>query len=366
MKNVHIAKNQKKIDAKSLVFTVVFIIAALSAAFAANTFDVLEEFKETWYTVLVLLVVILSCITKGYVYSMVFASVSSAVMIYILFERDMHFIGLAVRLSPILIGFFIISFVTCKMKELIIEQEKVNLEIEKEKIRANLLRAISHDLRTPLTAISGTSETIIREIDSLDRETVKNFCRSIQSDSQWLIRMVENILSITKISDGSSRITKTPEIAEEIIMSAAAKFRRRFDSPEVKIKIPEELITVPMDAILIEQVITNLLENTVKHAKTATLVTVSLSSDGKNAVFEVADNGEGIPADRLNGIFEGTLKQVDLKTSDSTKNMGIGLSVCSTVVKAHGGTITAGNSKTGGAVFTLTLPLEKEETDDEQ
>lgn len=115
----------------------------------------------------------------------------------------------------------------------------------------------------------------------------------IKEDAEWLIRMVENILTVTRISEETGTISKTPEAAEEIISEAVMKFRRRYDVP-VEITIPDELMLIPMDAILIEQVIVNLLENSVLHGKTTTLIKLTLSSDGENAVFSVADNGSGI------------------------------------------------------------------------
>lgn len=353
-----------KFDIKSMIYTVVFILTMfVIEAFAQNLDDSISDYTTI---ILILGIVILSCITVRYFYSLFFSAISSILAAYIRSNYTSDFWSLLMHLLPVIIGCMITSIVTCKMKELIIDREKVRLEIEKEKMRANLLRAISHDLRTPLTAISGSSEAVIDGMDTLNDEEKISFLCSIKNDSQWLIRMVENLLSITKITDDSAKLNKSDEIAEEVIMSAVQKFRKRFDTPMVKLEIPDDLIIVPMDPILIEQVITNLLENIVKHAKNADEAIVRLYSDGESAVFEIRDNGEGIPQSKIDSIFKGSFIQADSNNPDSTKNMGIGLSVCNSIISAHEGKIEAKNSTDGGAIFKFSLPYKKKESQNEQ
>ena len=243
------------------------------------------------------------------------------------------------------------------------DKEKIHSESERERTRANLLRAISHDIRTPLTSILGASSAIIDNKDSLSEEKQLELVKSINNEASWLIRMVENLLTVTRISGEVGEIKTTNEIAEEIIVSAVNKFRSRFESPKVSIEIPDELLIVPMDAILIEQVLRNLMENVVKHSENATTITVRLKKEGEYATFEVEDNGVGIPKEKLkSGVFSGTLSQSEKDTADSSRNMGIGLSVCYSIVKAHKGKMEAKNTDSG-ALFTFKLPLasEKEE-----
>ena len=158
------------------------------------------------------------------------------------------------------------------------------------------------------------------------------------------------------------RVTKTPEAAEEVIEGAVGKFRRSYPQIDVRVDLPEDFFLVPMDPLLIQQVLTNLLENAAVHGVTTTQVTVSLEKHGRWARFTVEDNGRGIPEPRLHNLFDGTQSA---QQGDSTRSMGIGLSVCKTVVAAHRGKIKGENKKGGGARFTVDLPLEEEEHEDQ-
>jgi two-component system, OmpR family, sensor histidine kinase KdpD len=235
------------------------------------------------------------------------------------------------------------------------EQRAIMVETEKEKMRSNLLRAISHDLRTPLTGILGASSAILESKGTLDDSTRDQLIFHIKEDSQWLIRMVENLLSVTRINEDTANVTKTPEAAEEIVATAIARIRKRFPDQKISVSVPEELLMVPMDATLIEQVIINLIENAIKHSG-ETAIEVILKKDGNYAVFEVSDNGEGIPDQDFPYLFESYIPN-GKRTSDSSRGMGIGLSICMSIVKAHQGKMEACNSADKGAVFSFTLPL---------
>lgn len=240
------------------------------------------------------------------------------------------------------------------------------LEAEKEKTRGNLLRAISHDLRTPLTAILGASSAIIENDAYLTPKERGALLAEVREEAQWLIRMVENLLSITRIDgEDAAKIAKAPEAVEELVGDVLGKFYKRFPDKPVTVKVPAELMMVPMDAVLIEQVLINLLENAALHAKTATQIELVVYNKGSVAVFEVSDNGAGIPPEALPRIFEGYFKQSYENESDKKRNMGIGLSVCQTIVKAHNGILTAQNKPAGGALFRFTLPMETVKFDDD-
>ena len=240
------------------------------------------------------------------------------------------------------------------------EQRQILIDSEKEKMRSNLLRAISHDLRTPLTCISGSSDTILQSGDMLDKETRDQLLTDIKEESLWLIRMVENILSVTRIKDGTASVSKVAEAAEEIVAEAISRIRKRFPGRKINVKVPEELLLVPMDGTLIEQVLINLLENAVKHSKQDTEVDVVVRKTGNNAVFEVLDNGEGISEQDMPYVFESYAPDRK-RSSDSSRGMGIGLSICMSIIKSHNGKMEATNRKEGGAVFRFTLPLPEEQ-----
>ncbi len=238
------------------------------------------------------------------------------------------------------------------------EQRRIMIESEKENMRSNLLRAISHDLRTPLTAISGASSAILENKATIDEQTRDKLVKDIREDSQWLIRMVENLLSVTRISEASMNVSKTPEAVEEIVSESVSRVRSKFIGCNITVKVPEELLLVPMDATLIEQVIINLLENAIKHSQTGSLIELTVKKTKNSAIFEVSDNGEGISPQDLPTLFEGYSTGKN-KSSDSSRGMGIGLSICRSIIKAHNGRIEANNKEDGGgAVFRFILPLD--------
>ncbi|MBC3803289.1 DUF4118 domain-containing protein [Acetobacterium fimetarium] len=240
------------------------------------------------------------------------------------------------------------------------EQRRVTIEAEKEKMRSNLLRAISHDLRTPLTGILGASSTILENGDFLDAETRKTLLLNIQDESQWLIRMVENLLSVTRISDGPMKVTKTPEAAEEIIAEAVSRIHKWFSNWKISVKVPDELLMVPMEGTLIEQVIINLIENAIKHSPEDSVIRVEATKKGRNAVFEISDDGSGISELEFPYLFEAYVPD-EKRSADTARGMGIGLSICKSIVNAHHGKMEAVNKKSGGAVFRFILPLEEGE-----
>lgn len=238
------------------------------------------------------------------------------------------------------------------------EQRKIVIESEKEKMRSNLLRAISHDLRTPLTGILGASSAILENGDNLDKRTHDQLISNIKEDSQWLIRMVENLLSVTRINEGTMHVSKSPEAAEEIAAEAVAHIRKRFPERKISVKVPDELLMVPMDGTLIEQVLINLVENAFKHSPVDSVVHVDVRAEKQHAVFKVSDQGEGIAEEDFPYLFESYVPN-GKRSSDSSRGMGIGLSICMSIIKAHRGKMEAYNKEDGGAVFLFRLPLKE-------
>jgi len=238
------------------------------------------------------------------------------------------------------------------------EQRTILVNSEKEKMRSNLLRAIAHDLRTPLAGILGASSVIRENKDTLDDSIKDKLNLDIQEEAQWLIRMVENLLSVTRINDGESKVTKTPEAAEEVVAVAVSRIRKRFPNHKVDVTVPNQLLEVPMDGTLIAQVLINLIENAIKHSPMNDPVEVILSNTNTYARFEVKDHGTGIIEEDLPNLFTSYIPKNN-RSSDSSRGMGIGLSICMTIIKAHNGTMEAYNQNKGGAVFMFTLPLEK-------
>ena len=309
--------------------------------------------------IFLLAVAVVARITDGFVYGIA-ASVIGVLGVNFAFTKPYFKFCLSLSGYPLaFLSMLAVSETTSAMTTQIKRQEEQRYRAELEEMRANLLRAVSHDLRTPLTSISGVASVLVSQPD-MPVENRQRLLREIADDSEWLIRMVENLLSITRINAQPANLHKNSEAAEEIISEAVRKFRKRFPEMPVEIALPEELLLVPMDPILIEQVLGNLMENAVLHAQTATRIQVRLTQEGDSAVFEVSDDGVGVEPKRLKEIFDA------VSTSDDGRGMGIGLSVCKAIIQAHGGDIEASNRTGGGACFRFRLPMKEEnhESDD--
>ena len=208
---------------------------------------------------------------------------------------------------------------------------------------------------------------VLEQQDTLPPEKQRELLRSAEEESEWLIHMVENLLTITRLNgDGETRLITQPEAVEEIMASAAAKFRRRYPDFAVQVTAPDELLLVPMDATLMEQVLLNLLENAALHGGRVKNITLAARRRNDKAELRVEDDGVGLDSHGLESVFDGMRTRAE-QTSSDRRNMGIGLTVCRTIVNAHGGQITAANRPQGGASFCITLPLaeiEEEEHDE--
>lgn len=308
----------------------------------------------------VLGVFLISWKTEGYLWG-ILASLISVVLVNYAFTYPFYAIDLISPNCVFAAGvMLIVSIMTGILTTRIKTQEKMKAETERERMRANLLRAVSHDLRTPLTTIYGSCSAILENYDSLSKEQQIKLLSEMQEDSEWLIRMVENLLSITRIdSEGKNvQVKKTDTVLEELIDTVIVKFHTRYPECKVELELPEEFISIPMDAMLIQQVLMNLLENAIHHATGMTALGLKVLREKETVLFEVLDDGCGIPTEHLNDIFYGYTEKTQ-KISDSNRNnMGIGLSVCSAIIKAHGGEIWAENRKDGtGAIFCFRLKM---------
>ena len=252
----------------------------------------------------------------------------------------------------------IVTVMTGTLTTQLKQQEKMKAEAEKERMRGNLLRAVSHDLRTPLTGIYGACSVMIDSFDDLSRESHLKLLKDVRSDAQWLVRMVENLLSVTRIDGEKVRLTKHATVLEELIDAVLVKFRKHYPDQRVQVRIPEEFVSIPLDAMLMEQVLMNLLENAVFHARGMENLWLTVDIHGSKAVFTVADDGCGIPAERLPGLFTGNLNN-ETPTDTGRSNMGIGLSVCNAIIKAHDSEILVRNRPEGGAEFRFALEMEE-------
>lgn len=309
--------------------------------------------------------------TEGYLYGIIYA-LGAVLAVNFFFTYPYGTLNFGIEGYQVtFLGMLIISLFTSvsssllkSQQDLLTKQEKELAEAEKEKMRANLLRAVSHDLRTPLTGIIGNSESILENSENMTEEEKLSTVSTIDSDARWLLNMVENLLSVTRIDDSNAGVNKTPEIVDEVVSAAVAKFKKSFPGTHVIVKVPEEPVMVDMDAMLIQQVLLNIMHNAKVHSRSTEPIEVNVAEEGKDVIFSVRDHGVGIPEDKLETIFDGEGLGKIQSSPDGYKGMGIGLSICKTIVLAHGGQIEVKNHEKG-AEFIFRLPADIEEIDNE-
>lgn len=316
--------------------------------------------------VFVLAVFLISLDTDGYAWGIA-ASLLAVLAVNFAFRSPYFAFNFTLPENVVSAGvMLVVSIMTSTLTTRVKKQEQLRIESEKEKMRANLLRAVSHDLRTPLTSIGGACSTIIENYDSLEKEQTLKLLREASADAQWLTRMVENLLAVTRIDSESVTVAKAPTVLEELIDDVLVKFQKRYPGTAVEVDIPEDFIVIPMDSMLIEQVLLNLLENAAVHAEGMTHLALRVRTRGEYAVFEVIDNGCGIAPERLRTLFAGSGGP---STDSGRRGMGIGLAACEAIVQAHGGDIKADSAPGRGTTIRFRLKMEQiemEDAEDEQ
>lgn len=308
--------------------------------------------------VFVLGVFLISWRTRGYFWGIVASLISVLAVNYAFTYPYWAFDLISPECISAAVVMLIVAVMTGALTTQIKQQEKMKADADKERMRGNLLRAVSHDLRTPLTSIYGACSAILENFDDIPRQKQIKLLSDIQADTQWLMRMVENLLSVTRIDGQKIRLTKDETVLEELIDAVLVKFRKHYPNHVVQVQLPGVFVSIPMDAMLIQQVLMNLLENAVFHAKGMENLRLIVELHGTKAVFRVIDDGCGIPPARMDGLFTGSLNS-ETPTDGNRSNMGIGLSVCNAIVRAHGSELKAKNRAEGGAEFSFALDMEE-------
>jgi len=242
------------------------------------------------------------------------------------------------------------------------KQEETKLQVQRERLRADMLRTISHDLRTPLTGIMGSASTMIDHYPSLGDDVKKEFLNNIYDDACWLNELVENTLNMTRFEEGQVKLNLAKEAAEEIVAEAIGQIKKRAFHHHITAKMPAELIMLEVDGILIKQVLINLLNNAVNYTPDGSEITIAVDYDENNFLFSVSDNGPGISEEDLPHIFERFYKRQD-QTFHSRRGAGIGLSLCKSIIEAHGGLISVSNRQPHGTVVSFSIPSKEEKPD---
>ena len=364
---------EEKLKGRRLVQLNCLITAVLLALATAGSLLLFRLSHDTTgpsiamlYTMAVFLT---ACLTTGAGYGLA-AAAFGVVIINYAFTYPFFVLNFSLTGYPIaFFTMFVLAAVSSAMitavkhqAQVLAAHERELKELEKEKMRADLLRAVSHDLRTPLTSIIGGCSYYMESSAALREEKKTELVARIQEDSAWLLNMVENLLLVTRINNETAKVNKKPEFVEDVVSEALTRLHKRMPEARVQVSLPDnDMLEAPMDAILIEQVLINLIENAIVHSGSTEPVRC-LVEDGDDRIwFRIQDEGVGLPREKLKTIFDGDAQEG--VPSDGRKGMGIGLTICKAIVQAHGGSIYAINLLGRGAEFSFSLFKEEGETD---
>lgn len=238
------------------------------------------------------------------------------------------------------------------------EKEQAAIAMRNEQLRSNLLRSISHDIRTPLTSISGNATNLLTHYDQMETETLKQIFSDIYDDSEWLIDLVENLLSISRIENGQMDLHLSLEVVNDVIEEALRHIDKNASQHHIIVQQSSDVLIARMDARLITQVLINLLNNAVKNTQPGSEIIIISEKADDTILVHVKDNGPGISDSMKPHIFE-MFYTGQTNVSDSRRGIGLGLALCKSIVEAHGGMITLADNHPTGCCFTFSLPAEE-------
>ena len=235
------------------------------------------------------------------------------------------------------------------------EKEAAAVLAKNEQLRANLLRSISHDLRTPLTSISGNASNLLSNGKLFDEETKERMYADIYDDAMWLINLVENLLSVSRIEEGRMNLRLSTELMDEVVSEALRHVNRRKTEYHLSVRSSVEYLLVQIDARLIVQVLINMIDNAIKYTPPGSEIIIELKRKGKFVYVSVADNGPGIPDEAKPHVFD-MFYSASNRVADSRRSLGLGLALCKSIIHAHNGEITVADNEPHGAIFTFSVP----------
>ncbi|MBR4762703.1 MAG: DUF4118 domain-containing protein [Lachnospiraceae bacterium] len=327
----------------------------MSAIVICSIFKGMDGIEGYASPVFVLTILLISRFTDGFIYGVI-AAFAGVICVNFLFTYPYMAVNFTISGYPLtFLVLLIVSLITSTLTSQAKQRDYLKLENEKERIRSDLLRALSHDIRTPLTSISGAASTLLDNPDISPEESY-SLLTDIHQEAMWLIRMVENLLSITKL-DNSSILETEQWAVDEVIAEAVGKIQKNYPEFPIEVSVPQMPLFIQMDPLLIEQVLLNLSENSIIHAENVTTVWIRVQKQEDCALFCICDDGGGFPPEVLEDIQKGTIRTKITEDREGKRNMGLGIRVCSTVIRAHGGKLSARNGPDGAEVY-FTLPLE--------
>ena len=353
-------KEQAVRQAKDLLITVLILTAATGIG---NVFWYFS-FTKNIISVYILGTLLTSLFTKSYFYGFL-SSFSSVLLFNFCFTEPRLTLHAYERGYPVTFAIMlIVSIITVTLAIQNIrnaeEKERAAVRAKNEQLRADLLRTISHDLRTPLTSISGNASNLISNYEKMDDPTRKQTFLDIYDDSMWLINLVENLLSVSRLEGGQMNLHLSTELIGEVVAEALRHINRRSAEHHLHIQSGDEYLLAQMDAHLIVQVIINIVDNAIKYTPPGSDIEISWERQGRFAALSVADNGPGIPDSAKPRVFD-MFYSASNRIADSRRSMGLGLALCKSIITAHGGEITVADHAPHGTVFTFTIPIEEVE-----
>ena len=352
---------------KKLVKEFLITIGLLSIATVIGMLLIYIGFTESNVIMVYLLCVLLiSIFTNGYIWSVAGSLVSVVLMNFFLTEPRFTFhtydTGYPLTCVIMLAASMLTGTLESKLKKHVRMSEQAAYR-EKTRIYkavyeswANLLRTISHDLRTPLTSISGNANNLMYNYDKLDNDTREQIFTDIYDDSEWLISLVENILFVTRFEDGTVTLNMSDQLIDEVIAEALKHINRKSCEHKIHVDCGKELLLVRMDVRLIIQVIINIVDNAIKYTQEGSDIYIKARKEGRYVIISVEDNGEGIPDDMKENVFD-TFFTCNNEIADNRRSLGLGLSLCKTIINAHGSELELRDNTPHGCIFEFKLQL---------
>ncbi|MCR5353866.1 MAG: DUF4118 domain-containing protein [Clostridiales bacterium] len=349
---------------KDMGISLSILAGATLAGYVFKTFRLTDSDIIMLYIIAVL---VISIFTSKMQYCLISSVIGVVLFNYFFtypeFSLSAHGAGYPVTFVTMFITAFIAGSLANKLKRNISiaeqnakEKEEAALLAQNERLRANMLRSISHDLRTPLTSISGNASNLISNSKTLDEDARQQIYSDIYTESMWLIGLVENLLYATRIEDGKIQLNRSVEILDDIVSEAVKHIERTHPKRIITVEMHDEIIPVNADANLIVQVIINLLDNSIKYTEDDTAIKICVGKENGMAVISVADSGTGIPQNEKEKVFD-MFYTGGSRSSDSRRSLGLGLTLCKSIIDSHGGTISIRDNEPAGTVVSFTLPI---------
>ncbi len=348
--------NIKRSALREWLYTLLILVIATGISFL---FHSLAFTESNIITVYILGALLTSLFTRNY-FCCAAGSLASVLLFNFFFtEPRLTFhayeSGYPVTFAIMLIASLITGTLANQASEYAKKSAEAAAIAKNEQLRSDLLRAISHDLRTPLTSISGNAENLLVNDAYIDSDTRKEVLGDIYDDSIWLIQLVENLLSITRIGEGRMKLNLSAQLVEDVFLEATRHLSRKSAGHDLTMEISDDFLLAHMDARLIHQVIINLIDNALKYTPPGSHIRLSAERNGSMIEIRVADDGPGIPDEQKLHVFEMFFTGVN-QVADCHRSLGLGLSLCRSIVEAHGGTISVADNEPRGTVFTFTIP----------